>query len=522
MEQQEVLKMVSENMKTIFAYSLSRLSNRQESEDLANDIIVEILKSGANVKNDKAFYGFMWSIANNTYKKFLRKNKNKTEEFDEAFVGTYWFIPEEDISNNEEVNALRRELSLLSSGYRQATVLYYIYNKSCFEISQQMNVSTEMVKYYLFKTRKILKEGIGMTREFGEKSYNPAMFRMDYWGNGDNSAFWKLFDRKLPGNILLSAYYYPQTITELSVELGVSTAYLEDEIDILVKHEVLKVLPKGKYQTNIIIFTSECEKEIKSKIVPIYQEMADKVYGQLVNIEPAARKIDFKGNDYNQNKFLWAICNLAMFFGLNIADGKQRKRFGDYPLLSDGSYGFVFGYDNDYKYHHYNGIYGHCDNKENTAYISVINYRVIEKCQKWQPEVWDKNIEAMTLAVLEKETTEENEMLIKMIEEGFIISSGGKLSANFPVFKQDKFNEMWELLKPIAEDIKNCIVEICNISGEILKSHAPKVLIEHCEQLAFIKYQVDVMAFIVETMVEKGYLKVSDSNEKLAVFGVIK
>jgi hypothetical protein len=39
-----------------------------------------------------------------------------------------------------------------------------------------------MVKYYLFKTRKILKEGIGMTREYGEKSYNPGTFRMGFLG----------------------------------------------------------------------------------------------------------------------------------------------------------------------------------------------------------------------------------------------------------------------------------------------------------------------------------------------------
>ncbi len=129
-----------------------------------------------------------------------------------------------------KIPLLRRELSLLSKQYREATVAYYIYHKSCSEISTDLGISMEMVKYYLFKTRKILKEGIGMTREFGEKSYNPGIFRMDYWGSGDNTCYWQLFERKLPGNILLSAYDTPVTMQELSVELGVATVYLEDEI----------------------------------------------------------------------------------------------------------------------------------------------------------------------------------------------------------------------------------------------------------------------------------------------------
>ena len=94
------------------------------------------------------------------------------------------------------------------------------------QISADLGISTEMVKYYLFKTRKILKEGIGMSREFGEKSYNPGTFRMDFWGDGDNSCYWQLFKRKLPGNILLSAYYTPVTIQELSMDCLLYTSII--------------------------------------------------------------------------------------------------------------------------------------------------------------------------------------------------------------------------------------------------------------------------------------------------------
>lgn len=220
MEQEKVAKLLSDNLKNIFAFSLSRLYDRSEAEDLTNDIICEVLKCARRLRNDDAFYGFMWRIAENTFKKRIRKNNFQTIEFDESFIGTYWVTPEEEYLKTEELHLLRRELSLLSKQYRETTVAYYITGRSCSEISTDFGISTEMVKYYLFKTRKILKEGIGMSRAFGEKSYHPSTFRMDYWGGGDNSCYWQLFKRKLPGNILLSAYYTPVTIQELSMELG--------------------------------------------------------------------------------------------------------------------------------------------------------------------------------------------------------------------------------------------------------------------------------------------------------------
>ena len=45
-----------------------------------------------------------------------------------------------------------------------------------------------------------------MEREFGEKSYRPAKFefRAVFFGSA-NMEYQKLFNRKLPGNILVSA-----------------------------------------------------------------------------------------------------------------------------------------------------------------------------------------------------------------------------------------------------------------------------------------------------------------------------
>lgn len=334
------------------------------------------------------------------------------------------------------------------------------------------------------------------------------------------SPCWQLFKRKLPGNILLSAYYTPVTIQELSIELGVAVVYLEDELELLMKHDIIKKIG-DKYQTNIIIFTDDYEKQVAVKIKPVYEKAAERFNESLSELLPKLERLDFKGNNYNRNRLKWTFANLVMVFALNLCDDIGRKRFGDYPLLSNDSHGFIFGYDNDYRHHHFNGIYGHCENNDNTAYFSVENYRIIEKCQFWEPVNFMQSVEAMCDAILEKTADPNNDMLIQLISEGFISSHAGKLSAEFPVFSYDMFdNTIWQILKPLAEEICNCMVTICDIAAQTLKNFIPKDLSAQGSQLAFIHHQMDVMAFIIETMVEKNWLVIPDENEKLCVFGV--
>ncbi|MDD4496407.1 MAG: sigma-70 family RNA polymerase sigma factor [Eubacteriales bacterium] len=520
MDQKKAAQLVSENLKTLYAFSLSKLYDKSEAEDLTNDIICEVLKSASHLKNDEAFYGFMWRIAENTFKTRIRKKQTQFVAFDEDFVGAYWTTPEDEFIKGEEINILRRELSLLSKQYREVTVAYYIRGNSCSEISNDLSISIDMVKYYLFKTRKLLKEGFGMTREYGERSYNPGVFRMDYWGGGDNSCYWQLFKRKLPGNIVLSAYDAPITLQELSVELGVAAVYLEEEIDLMMQHDIIRK-SGDKFQTNIIIFTDVYEKDFIRKAVPVYETVAKQFNDKIDEILPRLYSINFKGNDYNKNRLKWAFANIALMYALNLSDAKGRERFGSYPPLSNGSFGFVFGYDNDYQNHHFHGIYGHCPNHENTAYFSVENYRIIEKCQHWEPVNWDKSVEAMCDAILEKAPDESNVMLTRLIDEKFISVSNGKLSANFPVFTADILdNQLWEMLKPLSEEVCDCTTEICDLAAKTLRNYVPKALADKCDHLSYIHHQMDVMAFIIEEMVKQGSLKLTDSSEKLCVFGV--
>lgn len=183
MDKRELDSKVEEIAKALLSYCSARTSSHFEAEDLAQDIILETYKSADNIRNADAVYGFIWAVAGNVYKQWC-KNKAK-----DKFCELTDTLPDMEETFSEDDSALyllRRELSLLSEKYRKAVVLYYLGNKSCSEISNRLSISESMVKYLLFKSRQILKEGMSMERNYGSQSYNPKGLSLMFWGNGAN------------------------------------------------------------------------------------------------------------------------------------------------------------------------------------------------------------------------------------------------------------------------------------------------------------------------------------------------
>lgn len=335
-----IINFISENMKTIFAYALKRLSSQSDAEELTSEIILAILSSADNLKDDNALYGFVWSIANNTYKKFLTKRRKSIYvQLDETMV-----YNNDDIGDlvvqDEEIRKLRQELSLLSKEYRICTIAYYFQHMGCKEIAETYHFSPEMVKYYLFKSRIILKEGIDMNRQYGEKSFNPATF--EFWVIFEKQAnieYVKLFNRKISGNILVSAYYTPVSVQELSLELGIPTAYLEDELDLLERHRLILKDGRRKYQTNIIVFTENYANELIEKTRGVLEKGSQSIYSSLAKKINRIKQVEFYGNDFSDNQLLWLGVVILLY---HYSDGQKKLPYQELVL---GYTGAAFGYD---------------------------------------------------------------------------------------------------------------------------------------------------------------------------------
>ncbi len=135
---------------------------------------------------------------------------------------------------------------------------------------------------------------------------------------------------------------------------------------------------------------------------------------------------------------------------------------------------------------------------------------------------WEKCMNAMADAVMRKCADEDNEELIRLIEEGFIKSENGVLAANFPVFVKAELEHVKEALAPIVDLIFACILEICAIAEETLKDYVPNALKNDCGHLANVHYQVDSAAQIMEEMVRRGMLTVPEEKVNMCMYAVKK
>jgi len=147
-----------------------------------------------------------------------------------------------------------------------------------------------------------------MEREFGERSFKPAPFSFVTIYNGTFSQeYHRLFTRKLPGQILMSAYYTPMTIRELAVELGVACVYLEDEIAILEEYKLLSKTAADKYQTNLVIFTDAFTKEFHTKAAVLAQAVLPEIVSGMRDKLGNIKELNDISIKLSDERLLWSL-----------------------------------------------------------------------------------------------------------------------------------------------------------------------------------------------------------------------
>ncbi len=487
---------IEENLKTIFAYSLSRVSNKEDAEDLTNDIALAILQSADKIKTPEAFYGYIWAIAANTYKKFMRRrSRNQFDELDDEIPQESDFI--DDLIRTEDAMILRREISLLSGEYRKCTVAYYYDNLGCQEVADKLGISLEMVKYYLFKTRKILKEGISMERDFGEKSFNPAPFRFEALFSGNyNKEYYNLFQRKLPGQILLSAYYTPMTVRELAIELGVASVYLEEEIALLEKYGLIEYAKNGKFQTKLTIFTEEFYNEYfktaDKLVIPAVADILKSAKGKLEKIRAAAGYI----KHLTDTQILWIITWIMIRNGRNQFTQNHSQYDRKYNELYKDTTGICYGIS--------------CDNLPK-------EYDFIGFAETNYPnDIFRTSF--IDLALLgEKRSVGENfPSVMKHVSD--VINQ--KVEPSVMVLSEAQENELIGIIGSEISAMADLVGKLFECAVNIMRTHAPKTIADEVEVIIYQLLPTLTFGFIGGCAVKSGELLMPDFEGPAAFYAV--
>ncbi|MDD4774020.1 MAG: sigma-70 family RNA polymerase sigma factor [Eubacteriales bacterium] len=267
----------SEYMANVFYFCLRKTGNAYEAEDLTQDIsmcVCSELRRGTEPAN---FSAWVWRIAKNRYSVWAERKHKKSDFVSGADIDDFEPADETAIENeliqNEDMSLLRRELAFISSDYRNIIVAFYIDDIKAKDIASRLNLPEGTVRSKLLRARKILKEGMGMARDFGKMSYKPE--EVGFIMNGICGKYgepWTIFNHKLSKNILLAAYRTPSAAEELAIELGVALPYMEDELEKMVAATLLR--KNGvKYETNIFIVSADAQERIYANSREIAPEL---------------------------------------------------------------------------------------------------------------------------------------------------------------------------------------------------------------------------------------------------------
>ena len=519
METTRATEFVEENLKTIFAYALSKVSDKDDAEDLTNDIILAILQSGNKLKDPNAFYGYVWGIAANTYRKFMRKKSRTSKE-----IGIITLSPGESATDSstscanglvidenhlsdgidftealllkEDCIRLRREIALLSKEYRECTVAYYFEELSCAEISKRLNISLEMVKYYLFKTRKILKEGISMEREFGEKSFKPTPFEFRTIFAGEfNREYHNLFTkRKLPGQILMSAYYTPMNIRELAIELGVASVYLEDEIVLLERYNLLRKTAGEKYQTNLIIYTEDFEAEYHRKAEKIATSIMADIFDSLKKKLCEIRGLNEICEKLSDTRLLWALLWPLTQQGKHLFDNKHEDLW-QMDTLYGNSHGVNYGTTHDTELSEF-------------GFTSCAGFAEID--EKYQACGVDLSVVPAGNHFFTLNRTAFAPKIYDMLS--------GKTEPEFMILSVAQEQKLFEILAPEFSVMAELYEKLFICTCELMHMHAPKALDDQIDRILYQTIFFHTLGLIGGCAVKSGALELPDFEGPAAMY----
>jgi len=515
----------SDYLEKLFYFCLKKTGSRQEAEDLSSDIALNIISQLKKGIIPDRFSAWVWKIARNRYcfwsnKKHIRNNSVSSvvssENMDDIEDDNDF---ESALVHGEDLKLLRRELSFISKDYRDIIVAYYIDDLKVRTISQMLNLPENTVMSKLHRSRKILKEGMNMAREFGIRSYKPENVGLSSTGHQPSGLPWNAVGRQLPKNILLQANNNPSTIEELAVELGIAMPYMEEEVKILENAELLKEV-NGKYVTNFFIADKECQLEVYNLQCKNSKERGRLLNEIMTDKIREIRNIGIIGETISDNDFKWMLIPIILSYiwdkKFDISKAFKRKDGGNWGFMGFEQHNLT-GDDISM------GHNGRCGKKGEMWSYSYSGYDIGGDINK----VWE--IEGMHIDFLldimknkrgEDSFTELEKTMWELIKCFTRSDKNGYIVPNIAVFTADTKQKMYDIIKSHEKyaQFENMIYGLFDDTEEILKKCSNPVLHEQLGYyVVFFMFAIRMMA--INDEVESGRL-VLPENPKTSTAGM--
>lgn len=316
MNKNEADRIIEQYIKPLYGFAMNKTRNINEAEELSSRIILQVYDVLIKKSSFNDLNSYVFKIAHNVWTKYL-DDKTKTTNnllIDDLDISSDLAVDKE-LLQDEAAGKLRLEIAFLSNEQREIVILHYYKGLKVREIAELLGLPEGTVKWHLYESKKEVKKGMEVIRTVGNLGVNPIKFsRTGHVGvPGKKGAAEDFLVKSIVQNIVYSAYHEPLTIKEIAQELGVSPAFVEDEIYELEEYGFLDKLPGGRYQSNVLIL--ENTKEKWETLHSIYKDYADMLveeyFLQFFELEEQFKRLDIYYPNNDINLLLWSAIPYA-------------------------------------------------------------------------------------------------------------------------------------------------------------------------------------------------------------------
>lgn len=527
-DEMSVAMLNNEQLQKLFYFFLKKTGNRYEAEELSQETALEAIRMLNQGYKPNSFYAWIWTVARRKYAFWAEDKRVKLSRYENADILDYEDATissslDEGYIYDEQISLLQRELALLSKEYREIIVAYYMNTKKISDIATSTGLPEGTVKRKLFESRKNLKEGMQMARINGKRSYAPEDVDFSYnVNNSTDDRPWSLGKRLISKNILLEAYNNPSSVEELSISLGISAPYIEDELAVLVESTIMKKFDDGRYETDFIILDSETQRkwyDLENTIGQTFCPLVCRIVESNLN---GIREIGFINSNIPEKYLYWSIFYLVLEKLIkNVSEEKgvpkhrtKRPNKGEWDIVGNEQTNFPTP----------NGNLCNRTCGENSEFV----FQTVKVGDIYETDTFSlPSNDIYLLADIFRYN--KTKVLLNLSEQNAVSSlsqrsvlkcTGDRITANFPIFNESnnkEFTRLHHILNEIyTGEARYMLENFYDSCFEELMKIVPARLIE---QVKFVVYTTlfNYKRTLLQYAYEKGIVAIPEGPDKSAV-----
>ena len=155
--EQEFLQKIEKHKGIIFKISKMYMDNKDDREDLFQEITYQVWKAYSGFRGDSQFSTWLYRIALNTAIVFLKSEKKRSFIENEDFTDYKIIQDEYDLEKEQKMAVMYNAINQLNP-IDKAFIFYYLEDFSGKEIAEQMGISEGNVRVKMNRAKNKLKD----------------------------------------------------------------------------------------------------------------------------------------------------------------------------------------------------------------------------------------------------------------------------------------------------------------------------------------------------------------------------